>query len=65
MARDGGERADWIRELSETNAQLGRLFDQLVELEQSERRDFQGIRGRIDHLRTRLSAIEAWLNGRA
>lgn len=55
---DGGERADWIKELKETSDQLERLANQL---ENIEGQNFSGIIGRIDHTRSRLDAIKDWL----
>lgn len=55
---DGGELDDWIRELSETKDQLGRLSEQLQKIEGQ---DFQGMIGRIQHLQNRLDAIRNWV----
>lgn len=55
---DGGERDDWIKELSETKEQLGRLIDQLQNIQ---KQDLQDMIGRIQHLQSRLDAIKDWL----
>jgi len=55
---DGGELDDWIRDLSETKDQLGRLLEQLHKIEGQ---DFQGMIGRIQHLQSRLDAIKNWI----
>ena len=52
------EREDWIRELTETRDQLGRLAIQLRDMKNEK---FYGMIGRIEHLNIRLNAIKYWL----
>lgn len=58
MSRDQ-ELDDWIREISETEKQLGRLADQLKEMNMNS--SHHGIIGRIEHLQIRLNQIEQFI----
>lgn len=58
MSRDQ-QLDDWIREIEETSEQLGRLADQLREME---RENLQGMIGRIEHLQTRLDQIRNFID---
>ena len=58
------ERAGWIKELSESKEQLGRLHEQVQDIMKTEHKDFRGMLERISHLQIRLGQIKHWLENR-